>query len=110
MSEELHYNRFLYQLSPEIFLLRENPSHPSREKGAVLELSQVEGDEERPRHENQGQQSGVGLSGDINSLSVVVWKRAVGLNQSHVFCRCVSFCAVVEGAAFQRVLRENLHT
>ena len=40
-------------------------AHPAGEEGAVLELAQVEGDEEGPRHEHQGQQRRVGLAQHI---------------------------------------------
>lgn len=85
-------------------------SYPAGEKGAVLELSQVERYEERSRHENQREQRGVGLSAHRDALRAV-WKRDVGVNQGDVFCwHNSSVCAVVERAAFQRVLLESLHT
>ena len=73
-----------------------NVPHPSREERAVLELAQVEGDEERPGHENQREQRSVRLISDLPR------PRAVALTLCDV-----PFCDV-EGATLQRVLLENL--
>lgn len=71
-------------------------AHPSREEGTVFELAQVESDEEGSGHENQGEQSGVGLASDRHLHSL----RGVAQHHRDVFCCSSAVCAVVEGAAF----------
>ena len=80
---------------------QEDGSHPAGEEGAVLELAQVEGDEEGPGHEHQGQQRRVGLA---HLLRHLLRHRAVTPRQ--VLERRVA--TVAEGTALQRVLLEDL--
>ena len=81
----------------------EDGPHPAGEEGAVLELAQVEGDEEGPGHEHQGQQGRVGLA------QHVLRHRAVthgDRRHRQVLERRVA--TVAEGTALQRVLLEDL--
>lgn len=76
--------------------------HPPGEECTVLKLAQVESDKKCSSHENQRQQRSVGLALARHSHG------AVSQHKGRVSYRDVSSCAVVEGAAFQRVLAENL--
>lgn len=78
--------------------------YPSREERTVLELAQVESNEKRSSHEDQGEQCSVGLALDLQRHR----QGAVVQHEGDIFCGDAPVCAVVKGAAFQGVLLENL--
>lgn len=88
-------------------------SYPAREKGAVLKLAQIEGDEEGSGHEHQREQGCVGLSGDRGSGGAggAVAVAVKQLAECDVLRRAVALRAVAicdDGAPLQWVCQEYL--
>lgn len=78
-------------------------THPAWEEAAVLELAQEEGDEERARHEHEGEKRRVGLPCECGRPTAGSF-----VPQGQGFANRFLLSAVCTWAAVERMLLEDL--